>query len=79
MVADTVAVKKFISKIGEVVHYNDPIAEGRSIKIVYNAKEFTRAFNTASALKKKFPNNVVRVLPPTTDVRWGYSVRIWTA
>lgn len=78
MIADTLSVKSFINSLGETVHYNDSIDEGRSLKVVYNASQFKKAFEVATSLQKKFPNNVVRVYSPVTNVRWGYSVRIWT-
>lgn len=78
MTASIDEVKSFLRKTHNKVYYNDPISVGRSLKIVYNTAQRNEAVETAIALKKKFPNNVVRTLTPTEMVRSGYSVRIWT-
>ena len=75
---DIKTVKKYVGNVDKVVWYQDIIQGGYSLKVEYLQKDTVTAVDTYNRLKKRFPENTVRLLKPTPDRRWGgYAVRIW--
>ena len=75
--SDLAEIKKYLSKRGQGVFYQDQIDGGYSLKVEYLTTGVS-ADDTAEKLMKRFPQHFVRILEPNEMRRpGGYSVRIW--
>ena len=64
-------------KAKQKIFYKDWIDAGLSVKVKY-LTNLDEAIETYQTLRRKFPNNVVRLLTPSPVYRKNkYSVRIW--